>query len=205
MTTRTRVKICGITNLDDAFAAVEAGADALGLVFADSPRQIAPPAAAEIVAALPPLISAVGVFVDADAEALVSIAANVQLDAVQLHGVESPEYCARISGKVIKRFNVFEDDTPERVRRRLREYHVAAYLLDPGAGSGKTFDWRLACGIGLPVILSGGLRPEKVAEAVRFVRPYAVDVSSGVESRPGRKDHAMVRDFVAAVRAADAD
>lgn len=200
----TRVKICGITNLDDALAAVDAGADALGFVFVASQRQIAPPAAAEIVAALPPLVTVVGVFTDADVEEVVSIAQHVQLDAVQLHGQESPEYCRRLSGKVIKRFRVFDGDDAESVAQRVAEYDVAAYLLDPGAGSGKTFDWRLARGVSRRLIVSGGLTPQNVGGAIRVVRPFAVDVSSGVEIRPGRKDHAKLREFVAAVRAADA-
>lgn len=200
----TRVKICGITNLEDALAAADAGADALGFVFAASPRQISPPAAAEIVAALPPFASVVGVFADADAEVVVSIAQHVQLDAVQLHGQESPQYCRRLSGKVIKRFRVFDDDSAERVAQRVAEYDLAACLLDPGAGSGKTFDWRLAQGVSRRLIVSGGLTPQNVGDAIRVARPFAVDVSSGVESRPGRKDHAKLREFVAAVRAADA-
>lgn len=200
----TRIKICGITNLEDALAAADAGADALGFVFAASPRQIAPPAAAEIVAALPPLVNAVGVFADADAEVVVSIAQHVQLDAVQLHGQESPRYCRCLSGKVIKRFRVFDGDSAERVAQRMAEYDVAAYLLDPGAGSGKTFDWRLAQAISRRLIVSGGLTPQNVGDAIRVARPFAVDVSSGVESRPGHKDHAKLREFVAAVRAANA-
>lgn len=205
MSLRTRVKICGITNLADALAAVEAGADALGLIFADSPRRVSPSAAQKIVAALPPWVSAVGVFVDAEPEDVVRIAASVQLDAVQLHGAESPQYCRRISGKVIKRFNIAEGDGHEDLRRRIAQYDVAGYLLDPGAGSGRTFDWALARGLTGPLIVSGGLTPENVGEAIRTVRPFGVDVCSAVEQCPGVKDAARMRAFVAAVRAADVD
>jgi len=200
----TRVKICGLTSLDDALLAVEAGADALGLVFADSPRQVSLAAAEQIVAGLPPLVSKVGVFVNSAWEEVATIAARVPLDAVQLHGDESPEDCRRLPYKVIKRFNILETDASEDLRIRMQRYRVAAYLLDPGTGSGRTFDWRIARGLPGPLIVSGGLNPENVGEAIRLLRPFAVDVSSGVEVEPGRKDPEKVKAFIEAVREADA-
>jgi phosphoribosylanthranilate isomerase len=199
----TRVKICGVTNLEDALVAVEAGADAIGLVFAESPRKVSLAIAEPIVAALPPLVSAVGVFMNATRDEVATLAERVPLDAVQLHGEESPEDCERLPYKVIKRLNILEYDTPDGLRERMRRYAVAAYLLDPGAGSGQTFNWQVACGLPGLLIVSGGLTPENVGAAIQKLRPYAVDVSSGVESEPGRKDPEKVRAFVRAVREAD--
>jgi phosphoribosylanthranilate isomerase len=195
-----RVKICGITNLEDALAAVEAGADALGFVFAESPRRVAPATARGIVAELPPYVTAVGVFVDAAVAEVREVVAEVGLAVAQLHGAEQPEVVATLAPTpCIKAF---------RVRRRedlaaLSRYRVQGYLVDafvPGrpGGTGVRFDWDLLEGFAAPgpLILSGGLTPENVAEAVRRVRPYAVDVSSGVEAEAGRKDHALIRRFI---------
>lgn len=199
----TRIKICGLRNLEDTLAVVEAGADAIGLVFADSPRKVSLAIAEQIVAALPPLVSAVGVFVNAAIDEVAILAERVRLDTVQLHGEELPEDCQRLPCKVIKRFDILEHDTPDSLRKRMRRYAVAAYLLDPGAGSGQTFNWQVACGLPGLLIVSGGLTPENVGAAIQKLRPYAVDVSSGVESEPGRKDPEKVRAFVRAVREAD--
>jgi phosphoribosylanthranilate isomerase len=201
----TRVKVCGITNLQDALAAVAAGADAVGLVFADSPRMVSLAAAEQIVAGLPPLITTIGVFVDTDVLEVAAIAERARLSAVQLHGEESPEYCDHLPLKIIKRFDILESDTPGTLRRRMQQYRVASYLLDPGAGGGRTFNWSLAHGLPGPLIISGGLNPENVGTAVRLLRPFAVDVSSGVELQPGCKDADMLRAFVQAVRDADAN
>lgn len=200
----TRIKICGITNPDDALVAAEAGADAIGLVFADSPRKVTPDVAASVVRALPPFVSAIGVFVNASADEIARITSRVALEMLQLHGEESPQECARLSHRLIKRFNVRESDTPQSLREQMQRYRVAAHLLDPGAGSGRTFDWTLARDLPGRLIISGGLTPENVAAVVRLVRPYAVDVCSGVERKPGRKDPAKTRAFVQAVRNADA-
>jgi phosphoribosylanthranilate isomerase len=200
----TRVKICGITNIEEAQAAVEAGADAIGVVFADSPRQVSPDTARHIAASLPPLVTAVGVFLNASTEEVEALIRSARLDAVQLHGEESPEYCRRLPCKVIKRFNTLENDRPGTLHQRMQQYAVAAYLLDPGAGSGRTFRWEMARGLPGPLIVSGGLTPEIVGDAIRLLRPFAVDVSSGVESGPGRKDPEKVRAFLRAVRCADA-
>lgn len=211
---RTRIKVCGITRVEDARLAIEAGADALGFVFAASPRRVDRAMAREIVRALPPFVATVGVFVDEEPREVVETAAAVGLTAVQLHGDESPavlrELRSRMPLKMIKAFRVRAAGD----LARLDDYraHCDALLLDayvPGAagGTGRTFDWelaRLARAAGHPLVLAGGLTPENVSAAVRRVRPFAVDVSSGVEAAPGRKDALRVRAFVAAAREADA-
>jgi len=201
----TRIKICGLTNREDALLAVEAGADALGLVFAGSRRRVTPETAELIVTGLPPLVSVIGVFLDHRVEEIRSIVRRVGLDRVQLHGDESPRDCERLAPKVIKRFNILENDTSETLREQMERYRVSAYMLDPGAGSGRTFDWSLARDLPGPLIVSGGLTPENVGEAIRTLRPYAVDVSSGVEHELGRKDAEKVKAFIRAVRMADAE
>ena len=200
-----RVKICGITNIEDAVLAVEAGADALGFVFSPSPRQITPHDASHIIAALPPFVARVGVFVDEPLEKVKNLVAFCPLDLVQLHGQEGPEYCLEVAPRAIKAFRVQD----ESVLTLLPSYRVCAYLLDSfvsglAGGTGQTFDWSIARRAGTlgPVILSGGLTPENVARAIREARPYAVDVSSGVEARPGKKDHHKLRAFIQAVRTA---
>jgi phosphoribosylanthranilate isomerase len=194
-----RVKVCGITNADDALAAVEFGADALGFVFAPSPRRVTPEQAARIVAALPPFICKVGVFVDADIGEVQAVMKLCNLDIAQLHGEESPAACEALAPRVIKSFAVRD----ESVLAALPAYRAAAYLLDTHdaalkGGTGRTFDWRIAgqaAGYG-PVIISGGLTAANVRQAIAAGRPYAVDVASGVESKPGVKDHARLRDFI---------
>jgi len=197
-----RVKICGITNLEDAAAAVEAGADALGFVFyGNSPRYISPKDARSIISELPPFVTVVGVFVDEEAGRVREIAAGAGLGVVQLHGHETPDYCADMGLSVIKALRV----RGERDILEMASYNVAAFLLDTYkkgqmGGTGEVFDWDLAVkavgeGRG-PVILSGGLSPENVAGAVEKVGPYAVDVSSGVESSPGIKNKELVRSFI---------
>jgi phosphoribosylanthranilate isomerase len=200
----TRVKICGLTNRSDALLAVEAGAAALGFVFADSPRRITPGAAELIMTDLPPLVSVIGVFLNDRVAEIRSISRCVGLDAVQLHGEESPRVCERLACKVIKRFNILENDTPATLHERIQRYRVSANLLDPGAGSGRTFDWEIARGLPGPLIISGGLNADNVADAIRALRPFAVDVCSGVEYEPGRKDPEQVKAFIQAVRDADA-
>lgn len=195
-----RVKICGITSLEDALQAVQAGADALGFVFyGQSPRNLAPERAASIISELPPFVQAVGLFVNADAGFVNDTADRCRLDLVQLHGDEAPEYCEQIRRRVIKAFRVRDSSSLAPVR----DYRVAGILLDayyPGAygGTGLSFNWELAGSakdFG-PVILAGGLAPDNVREAVERVAPYAVDVSSGVESSPGKKDPDLVRKFI---------
>jgi phosphoribosylanthranilate isomerase len=203
----TRVKICGITSREDATAAVEAGADALGFVFVPgTPRCLHPDVAERIVGALPPFVTPVGVFVDQPLEEVVRIAARCNLQAVQLHGNEPEEFSRRIPLRVIKALRVRDVDS----LRILPTYPAHAFLLDAfvegqAGGTGTSIPWELAMRAKghAPIILSGGLRPETVGQAVLQVRPYGVDVSSGVEVSPGRKDHQKVREFIAAVRQAD--
>ena len=203
----TRVKICGITSAEDAAAAVEAGADALGFVFVPgTPRLVHPDVAERIVKDLPPFVTTVGVFVDQPLEDVLRIADRCTLQAVQLHGNEPEAFSRRIPFPVIKAIRVRD----ARDLAPIATYPARAFLLDAfvegqAGGTGTPISWdvaRQAKGK-VPIILSGGLRPETVAQAVRTVRPYGVDVGSGVEASPGRKDHKKVREFIAAVREAD--
>lgn len=196
-----RVKICGIVDIDTALGAVEAGADALGFVFAPGRRTISPERAREIIERLPPLVSRVGVFVNSPAGEVEAVASYAGLDTVQLHGDETPEYCKGLGFKVIKSFAVGCAADLEMAGA----YRVDGYLLDtsvPGqrGGTGRTFDWRLAAGFKEgPLILAGGLSPDNIKEAVELVKPFAVDVSSGVESG-GRKDIFKIREFIRRVK-----
>lgn len=195
-----RVKICGITNVDDALLAVEAGADALGFVFySKSPRCVTPEQTAEVIRVLPPFVQAVGLFVNETAERVNGVARECRLDMVQLHGDETPAYCDLMERRVVKVFRVKDGATIA----AMQQYRVGGYLLDTWSsaaygGTGHTFDWELIRDAGQhgPLILAGGLTPDNVAEAVKRVRPYAVDVSSGVEASPGKKDPARVREFI---------
>lgn len=199
----TRIKVCGITNVDDARAAVAAGVDAIGLVFAPSKRRVDFALARDIVAAAPPLVNVIGVFMDQDLRVVIELVGVLRLDAAQLHGAEPPEYCEALACKVIKRFDVPPDATAATLNERIAAYETATPLLDPGAGDGQVFDWSLARDLERPVIIAGGLSPENVSEAIRAARPLGVDVASGVEAVPGRKDHEKLRAFVRAVREAD--
>lgn len=200
------VKICGITNLADAQAAVDAGADALGFMFYEpSARNIAPAAAREIIAQLPARVAKVGVFVNAPAETIRRIAAECGLDTVQLHGEETPEFCAQFAPlKVWKAVRVRDENSLS----GLHGYKTDAWLLDSfvaghAGGTGEKFNWNLAVttkDLGCPIILAGGLTPENIATAVQQVRPFGVDVSSGVESAPGKKDAARVKAFIQAAK-----
>lgn len=201
---RVKVKICGITNPDDALFAAECGADALGFVFwKKSPRFVEVSAAKAIIKALPPFVSCVGVFVDEEASRVNEIARQAGLSCVQLHGSESPEFCRSMEPRVIKTFRIKKGDDIA----SLSGYDVSAFLLDtysegaPG-GTGKTFDW--ACAMEAKkygrIILAGGLTPGNIEEALRKVCPYGVDVSSGVESSKGKKDWVKVKEFIQSVR-----
>lgn len=194
-----KVKICGITNIRDAVAAVDFGADAIGFVFYDkSPRYITPGVAAEIIKNLPPFVTTVGVFVDETEPGINRIREAAGFDIVQLHGSEPPEM-ALLWPKVIKAFRMrdFVDLEP------LSKFKVSAFLLDAFAeesfgGTGKLFNWEIAVEARHfgKIILSGGLNPENIESAVRKVAPFAVDVSSGVEASKGKKDHTMLRQFI---------
>ena len=207
--TRVKVKICGIRSVEEAEAALDAGADALGFNFwPQSPRYIGPRAAREVIQRLPPIASTVGVFVNEDAGRILEIASELRLNAVQLHGDESPEYCSRLaSNKTIKAIRVGQDFDLSVIER----YSVAMVLLDSDikgsyGGTGQRFDWRIALEAKriAPIILAGGLNTENVWDAITHVRPAAIDVCSGVESEPGRKDLTKLRSFMAVVARANA-
>lgn len=202
---RTRVKICGITRVEDAQAAVSAGADAIGLVFEPkSPRFVTPDKAAVIARAVPPFVTVVGLVVDADPAYVRDVLRRVQVHLLQFHGHETPEQCRLYQFPYIKAVHMREGVN---VHQQARAYDDAAGLLldtyDPelAGGSGKRFDWtRVPRDLSKPIILAGGLTADAVAEAVRTVRPYAVDVSSGVEVSKGIKDPTKIEAFVRAVR-----
>jgi phosphoribosylanthranilate isomerase len=205
-----RVKICGITNAADARAAIDAGANLLGFNFYEkSPRFITEAEAAKIRPLLPKKVKAVGIFVNASPAEVTALRASLKLDAAQLHGDETREAVAEIAGilPVIKAFRV-EPDFP---LKTLDDYPGAfAFLFDAAdtgqyGGTGHSTDWDIArrAATGRRIILAGGLKVENVAAAVRIVRPYAVDVASGIESRPGKKDHELLREFIQEVRRAE--
>ena len=204
----TRIKICGITRVEDALAAAHCGADAIGLVFYErSPRHVSIAQAAQLAAALPPFVSVVGLFVNAEAALVREVLANVPLDLLQFHGDESPEYCAQFAMPYLKAIRV---KAGVDLLQCAAHFHAAkGLLLDahvegiPG-GTGATFDWSLIPKhLPLPVILSGGLAAENVAAAIKQVQPYAVDVSSGVEGGKGIKDAAKIARFIQEVKQAD--
>ncbi|QOX78334.1 phosphoribosylanthranilate isomerase [Trichlorobacter lovleyi] len=196
-----RVKICGITSPEDALTAVEAGADALGFVFyKESPRHIFPEEAARIIALLPPFVQAVGLFVNEAPEIVNQVSRNCRLGLVQLHGDETPDYCRKIEQRVMKAFRIRSLTCLDPVA----DYRMSGCLLDAYSpsfygGTGKSFNWEIAreaVARSHRIVLAGGLTPDNVAEAIRQVRPYGVDVSSGVESAPGKKDADKVREFI---------
>jgi phosphoribosylanthranilate isomerase len=202
-----KVKICGITSVADAEAAVQAGADALGLMFYPaSKRFISLERAQEIARILPPHILRTGVFADPNPADVVAAIQHCQLNLLQFHGTETPEFCLQFGIMSMKAFRICDAES----LLPMSEYHTDAFLLDshvagkPG-GTGETFNWDLALAakkFGKPIFLAGGLTPDNVAEAVRKVEPFGVDVSSGVEQSPGKKDAKKMQDFIAAVRGA---
>src|SRR5258708_35370925 len=210
----TWIKIGGTTSMEDALASVKAGADALGFIFAPSPRRVTPQEAQEVIRELPSSIERIGVFLNEDVEQIRRIVVEVDLTGIQLHGDESMSEVygelseeRRNSLRIIKSIKVrdgFEKDLDAEMAAGGTVY---AWLFDPGAGSGKTFDWRTArVQLGERsgrFILAGGLNPQNVKEAVKTFRPWGVDVVSGVEKEPGRKDHDKLQAFVAAVRKAE--
>jgi phosphoribosylanthranilate isomerase len=198
------VKICGITSEEDALIAVVMGADAVGFVFAPSPRQMSPSAVAAITRRLPPEICTVGVFKDEEPRRVVEIVNRSGLDAAQLHGNETFEDCGYVSVRVPLVIKAFQ--AGDYRLQRAAEYGADIVLVDaPSPGSGKVFDWRLAEGAprGRRLVLAGGLDPDNVGDAVGRVHPWGVDVSSGVEASVGKKDARRVRAFVQAARAAE--
>ena len=200
-----KVKICGITNRDDARLAVDLGVDALGFIFAPSPRRITPEAARGIIETLPPMLQTVGVFVNETEKNIGEILEYCGLSLIQLHGDESPEFCQKFRTRAVKSFRVKDAESLESIRAY--QGQVRAILLDTyqkglAGGTGKVFPWELAVKakeIGLPVILSGGLTPSNVEEAIRTVRPYAVDINSGIEERPGKKSSSLMKQLIQTV------
>jgi phosphoribosylanthranilate isomerase len=196
------VKICGITNHEDASIAVELGAGALGFIFAPSPRQITPDKVRDIIRAIPPFVKTVGVFVNEGHAAIGEIKHYCGLDLVQLHGDESPDFCNALMPCAIKAIRIKDASSLQSIKAFRGK--VSAILLDtysknkPG-GTGRTFDWELALKIkklGIPVILAGGLGPSNIDKAIRTVRPYAVDVNSGVEEHPGKKSYVLMKSLM---------
>ncbi len=213
----TRVKICGITNIQDALLASELGANALGFVFAESPRKVKPDTAAEIIAELPPFISTVGVFVNHPAREVKAIANYCKLDALQFHGEETGSYCQQFHQRVIKGFrmrnyteiedwifheNEFEAETLLDPASNVVAYLVDAYARGQYGGTGIHLKWELVRNLESrkPLILAGGLDHKNVALAIKVVKPFAVDVSSGVELKPGKKDKYKLREFMKVIR-----
>ena len=202
---RTRIKICGITSIDDARTAAELGADAIGLVFyAPSPRNVGLEQARAIVAALPPFVTVVGLFVDPAPDQVESVLRGCSINVLQFHGNEAPDFCGSFGLPYIKVARVRADSD---LLQYLSPYHAAqGWLLDAYhdqiyGGTGESFDWKLIPrDLARPVILSGGLTPDNVGAAVRQVRPWAVDVSSGVEAAKGVKDAAKIAAFVTGVK-----
>jgi len=202
----TSIKICGITNKNDAIDAAKLNVDMLGFVFYHgSKRFVRPKTAADIAGELPPFIAKVGVFVDEKTEKVLETAEDASLDILQFHGDETPEYCGRFGPKykVIKAFRIKDKSD----LKKINDYDTDFYLLDTGSddlkgGTGKTFDWKILEGFEFlrPVILSGGLTPNNVVGAIAEVAPYGVDVSTGVERAPGEKDHGLMAKFVENVR-----
>ncbi len=199
----TRIKICGITNLADAQKAVELGVNALGFVFAKSPRQAKPLIVKEISEVLPPFVSKVGVFVNEEIDTVKELYSYCKLDIVQLHGDEDIQYIDLLPIPFIKAFKVDGNE----VKKQIEEFGLQYFLLDTydkniSGGTGKSFDWQIAkesAKFG-KVILSGGLNPDNIKEALDTVKPYAVDVSSGIEKAPGQKDYNKMQKLINEVR-----
>jgi phosphoribosylanthranilate isomerase len=197
-----KVKICGITNQQDASAAVALGVDVLGFIFAESPRQIEPDTARTIIKSLPPFVISVGVFVNEAPARIREIVALCGLDMIQFHGDESPDVCSAFIPRAIKAFQLKDESSLEQIKPyygKVRALLFDTYSNEKRGGTGKTFDWDLAVKgsvPGMPVILSGGLSPSNIEAAVLTVKPYAVDVNSGVEKSPGIKDHNLMKQLM---------
>ncbi len=206
MSRRTWIKICGLTRAEDVRAAAEAGVDAIGLVFAESPRRVTPEQARDLLRDLPPWILRIGVFVDETPSEIAAVVQSAEIDRVQIHGFEDPIVRELVGTRILRAFRARDPG----VLQEIRDSAEATFLLDAwspelAGGTGRTFDWELARGareLG-NLILAGGLTPENVGDAVRDVRPFGVDVSTGVEESPGVKDANLIRAFVEAVRSAD--
>jgi phosphoribosylanthranilate isomerase len=201
-----KVKICGITNPYDASKAVELGVDALGFVFTPSPRRVSPQMVRHIISALPAPVQKMGVFVDEDIATVRDIVAYCGLDLIQLHGAESPEFCRELMPRTVKSIRVKDESSLLTMRPYMGK--VRALLLDTyqkgiKGGTGKVFDWSLAAKageFGVPIILSGGLKPSNVKKAISAVKPHAVDANSGVEICPGRKSLILMKELIETVK-----
>jgi len=205
---RTRIKVCGITNQAEAEAIVALGVDALGFIFVrSSPRFIEAEKAQSIIDCLPPFVNAVGVFMDEEATLVNDIASFCGLTMIQLHGDEPPDYCRAIIRPLLKVFRVREEALPnlEPYRGVAKGFLLDTYRRDQAGGTGETFNWDVVQRLALPgpLVLAGGLTPDNVGDAIRQTRPFAVDVNSGVETSPGRKDLAQVRHLFTEVHKAD--
>jgi len=194
-----KVKVCGITNPHDALMAIELGADALGFIFAPSPRRISPEKARDIIRSIPPFAKTVGVFVNEELTTIRRIADYCSVDLIQLHGNEHPDICLELMPRAIKAFRIKDKLSLESVRAyygTARAFLLDTYSEEREGGTGKTFNWDLAIkgkGLGVPIILSGGLRPSNIQRAILTVQPYAVDVNSGIEESPGKKDPLLMK------------
>ena len=200
------VKICGITNYEDAAMAVDLGATALGFIFANSPRQITPQKARDIIHIIPPFVKTVGVFVNEVPTEIKEVIHYCGLDLVQLHGDESPDLCHALMPYTIKALRIKDVSSVQSslaYQGKVRALLLDTYAKDKAGGTGSTFDWRLAKKIkdlGIPIILAGGIGPSNVASAIQTVEPYAVDVNSGVEECPGKKSPMLMNDLMKKVR-----
>lgn len=197
----TKIKVCGITNLEDALMVTELGADALGFIFAPSPRNVTPEIVEHIIKSLPPFVTPVGVFKDAPIDTVNRIIEMTGITIVQLHGSESPDYCRNIKkARIIKRIKIDNRVNLQEVIKEMDKYSVSAYLFDPGEGSGFIFDWEMMKGVSGKIIVAGGLNKDNVQKAIRLLKPYGVDVCSGVEKFFGKKDPLKVKEFIMEVK-----
>lgn len=199
-----KIKICGITNFEDAKMVVDMGADAIGFIFVPSKRMVTPQLARSIIEILPPFITTVGVFMDTPLNRVNEIVKYTKIDVAQLHGDETQEYCNLIEcARIIKRINIDGHTNLYGLVRHMKQYKVSGFLFDPGKGSGKEFDWKKIKGIGdyaNNLIIAGGLTPQNVNQAIKIIKPYGVDVCTGVEKTPGKKDPVKLKLFINEVK-----
>jgi len=204
-----KVKICGISNYKDAAMAVRLGADAIGFIFAPSPRQITPEKAREIICGIPPFVQTVGVFVNERPDTVRRIMGFCGLDLIQFHGDEPPEVCGDFMPHAIKAFRIRDRSVLQTIKPycgKIRAMLFDTYVRETMGGTGKTFDWSTAVmgkALGVPIILSGGLKPSNIVSAISKVNPFAVDVNSGIEERPGKKDHSLMEELMENIRNAE--
>jgi len=206
---KIRIKICGITNKENALLAVKFGADALGFIFAPSPRRVTPEIARSIICAILPFVKTIGVFVNENPVRIKEIIQFCGLDLIQLHGDESPDVCHELMPNSIKTFRLKDESSLQSIRQydgKVRALLFDTYSEKKRGGTGKTFDWDLAVKgkeLGMPIILSGGLKPSNIEEAISTVKPYAVDVNSGVEEWPGKKSPVLMKKLMETIRKMD--